>query len=483
MSVIWNRTRRHLACVLWKNSPLLLPLLLVALLLYHPKAVGQTQPTLESHSVLSTETSGDNRLDWFRQAKFGMFIHWGLYAVPGGEYGGNTNYAEWIWMRAGMPSDVYVGFAEHFNPVKFNAAEWAELARDSGMKYMVFTAKHHDGFCMYDSKYTEFDIVDATPYGKDVMRYLADACHAAGIQFCTYYSLVDWHHPEFPQRYSQVRDYAPKGFHGFPNPNADIQMYAEYLKNQVDEILSNYGPIGILWFDGGSSFLNYSREKLLNTPEIVKLIRAKQPDCLINNRLGDAFSDYGTPEQEIPDQQQKAPFEVCMTMTPNNHWGYNKTDSTFRNPKEIISKLVDIVGKGGNFLLNIAPAPDGTIPAKPATVLRTVGQWIGENHEAIYDTYASPAGNYHLQQGEMTWKSDQLFLHILNWPTDGNVVISGLRWDIERIYALKDKNRFFNFKQFDRMVFIDVPNEPLDSLNTVLVVQFVEGTDVYVDLF
>ena len=431
--------------------------------------------TAEEQMVLT-----DNRLEWFRKAKFGLFIHWGIYSVPGGEYNGNTNYAEWIMMRSGIPAEEYVEYAKKFNPKKFNPDDWAKLASDAGMNYMVFTAKHHDGFCMYDSKLTEFDIMDASPYKKDIVKALSEACAKEDIRFCTYYSIVDWHHPEFPQKYSQVRDYEPKGFHGFPNPDADISKYASYMKGQLDEILSNYGPIDIMWFDGGSSFLNYSREELLNTPEIVKLIHEKQPRCLINNRLGDDFSDYGTPEQEIPDRRQTMPFEVCMTMTPNNHWGYNKHDTVFHSAKTIISRLVDIVGKGGNFLLNVGPSPEGVIPEKPTEILREVGTWLKANEESIYETYASPEGTYSLYEGEITWKTDKAYLHVLNWPENQKLNLYGLKWKIENIYPLNDKSKTpLEFVQYDRMVFIDVPEKPYDDINSVLVVELEENSNVY----
>ena len=434
----------------------------------------------DTKSDLTTNVPDNDRMEWFRKAKFGMFIHWGLYSVPAGEYKDGKDFAEWIWMRADIPGEEYVNYAKQFNPVKFNANEWAQLCKDAGMNYMVFTAKHHDGFCMYDSKLTDFDIVDATPYKKDIMKDLAEACAKKDINFSTYYSIVDWHHPDFPRKYSQVRDYAPKGFHGFPNPDADLSQYADYMKGQIDEIISNYGPLGILWFDGGSSFLNYSRKELLNTPEIVSLIREKQPGALINNRLGDNFSDYGTPEQEIPDRRQTTPFEVCMTITPNNHWGYNKYDSVFYSPKTIISRLVDIVGKGGNFLLNVGPTPEGIIPEKPAAILREVGTWVKKHEEVIYDTYASPDGTYELEQGEITWKSDKVYLHVLDWPKDQKVDIYGFKWKIAKVYAFKDQNQTpLDFVQHERMAFIDVPSAPYDELNSVLVVILEEGNNVY----
>jgi len=293
------------------------------------------------------------RMAWWHKAKFGLFIHWGIYAVPAGEWKGGKNHAEWIMLTGHILSPEYEKFAGQFNPVKFDASAWARVARDAGMKYMVITSKHHDGFCMFDSKLTKYDIVDATPYGRDPMKSLAAACADTGIRFCFYYSVADWHYPDFPAKYSQ------RGFHGAPNPNADIERYVAYMKGQVRELLTHYGPIGILWFDGGGSFRGYSMSNLIHSNEIISMIRGLQPDCIVNNRLG-VPADYGTPEQRIPGGKQRQAFEVCMTL--NRHWGYNKNDHAWKQSPEVIHKLVDIVSKGGNFLLNVGPTAEGVFP-------------------------------------------------------------------------------------------------------------------------
>src|SRR5688572_2639797 len=204
-----------------------------------------------------------DRLAWFNNAKFGLFIYWGLYAVPAGEWGEGKNYGEWIMLQADIPVERYEGFAREFNPVKFDAREWVALAQDAGMKYLVVTAKHHDGFCMYDSKLTDYDIVDATPFKRDPLKELAEGSRKAGITFSAYYTVVDWHHPDFPARYSQIRKPFPDGYHGRPRPEADIKKYAAYMKGQVQELLTHYGDLGIVWFDGGGSFRNRDRKALL----------------------------------------------------------------------------------------------------------------------------------------------------------------------------------------------------------------------------
>ena len=284
------------------------------------------------------DAAGSDRLAWFNEAKFGLFIHWGPYAVPAGEWGGKSDYGEWIMLQADVPVDEYEGLARGFNPVKFDAAEWVRLAKEAGMKYMVITAKHHDGFAMYDSKLTDYDIVDFTPFKRDPIKELSEESRKAGINFSVYYSIVDWHHPEFPARYSQIRRQFPQGYHGRPNPDADVAKYADYQMGQVRELLTHYGDIGILWFDGGGSFRNRDRKALLKGEELVRMIHELQPRTLINNRLGFG-SDYGTPEQSIPSGPLGTAFEVCMTL--NRHWGYNKNDDDWKSAKTAPTNMVN----------------------------------------------------------------------------------------------------------------------------------------------
>ncbi|MGH9888133.1 MAG: alpha-L-fucosidase, partial [bacterium] len=220
---------------------------------------------------------GPDRLAWFNKAKFGLFIHWGPYAVPAGEWGGDTSYGEWIMLQANIPKAKYEELAHQLNPVKFDAKEWVALAKDAGMNYLVITAKHHDGFAMYDSKLTDYDIVDWTPFKRDPVKELAAESRKAGLNFSVYYSIVDWHHPDFPAKYSQIRKQFPDGFHGDPRPEADIRKYAEYEMGQVRELLTNYGDIGILWFDGGGSFRNRDRKALLQGEKLVSMIHTLQP--------------------------------------------------------------------------------------------------------------------------------------------------------------------------------------------------------------
>jgi len=413
--------------------------------------------------------SYEQRTQWFRQAKFGMFIHWGIYSVPAGEWKGSKNHAEWIMLTGNIPSAEYEKFAKQFNPVKFDARAWVQLAKEAGMRYIVITAKHHDGFCMYDSKLTDYDIVDATPFGRDPMKELAEACRQAGLKFCFYYSVVDWHHPEFPAHYSQ------RGFHGDPNPNADLNKYVAYMKGQVRELLTRYGPIGIMWFDGGGSFRGQSMAELIDAQGIIEMIRQLQPMCLVNNRLG-LPADYGTPEQHIPGQASEHLFEVCMTL--NRHWGYNKYDTDWKSPKVLIRNLADIASKGGNYLLNVGPTAEGLIPQGSVESLRGVGRWMAKYGESIYGTTASPFGK--LPWGRCTVKPGKLYLHVFDWPAGGVLKLERLRNPVRRAYLLGDKTgRGLAVRRVgEDLVHIAVGKVGPDPIDSVVVLEIEGKPDV-----
>jgi alpha-L-fucosidase len=405
-----------------------------------------------------------DRMAWFNEARFGMFIHWGIYAVPAGEWEGQKNYAEWIQLQAKVPTAEYEKFATQFNPTNFNAREWVRIAKSAGMKYIVITAKHHDGFCMYGTKLTDFNIVKATPFHRDPMKELADATRKAGLKFCFYYSVPDWHNPDFPAKYSQ------RGFHGAPNPNADLEKYVAYVKGQVSELLTNYGPISILWFDGGGSFKQEGdkRAELMHAQEIIDLIHKLQPQCLVNNRLG-VPADYGTPEQKIPGQRPTNSFEVCMTL--NRHWGYNKHDHDFKSAREIIRNLADIAGKGGNYLLNVGPTAEGTIPSGSVSVLEEIGGWMSRNGDSIYGTTASPL-DATPTWGRVTQKGHRLFLHVFNWPADGSLAVDGLKTSIKRAYLLSDyRKKPLKLEQHGTTVSLTLPTTCPDDDDTVIVAE------------
>jgi alpha-L-fucosidase len=329
--------------------------------------------------------SKDQRMAWWREAKFGMFIHWGLYALPAGIWDGKEieGIGEWIMAGADIPRKQYEKLADRFNPVKFDAQEWVNIAKKAGMKYLVITSKHHDGFSIFDSKISKYDIVDATKYKKDVLQELSQACREAAIEFCTYYSILDWHHP------SQEKDiFTEKIRNGYARNNmikGKKESYIEYMKTQLQEIIIQYDS-GILWFDGGWTDWWTPDDGRM----IMDFLWSLKPQLIINNRAAGSkemelvLGDYLTPEQFIPEQGAEKDWESCMTM--NDTWGFKKNDHNWKSTKVLLVNLVDVVSKGGNLLLNVGPTAEGLIPQPSIKRLREMGEWLAINGEAIYGT-------------------------------------------------------------------------------------------------
>jgi alpha-L-fucosidase len=378
--------------------------------------------------VVETPQQHDARMAWWREARFGMFIHWGLYSIPAGEWQGKNNHAEWIRHTAKIPVEEYEKLLGQFNPTNFNAMTWARLAKSAGVKYLVITSKHHDGFCLWDSKLTDFDVM-SSPFHRDILKELEAACRREGIRFCTYHSIMDWHHPDYLPRRDWEKDRSTDG--------ADYDRFVAYLKEQLAEIVTHYHP-GVLWFDGEWEN-TWTHERGVDLYDYVRSLDHK---IIINNRVdkgrkgmagltkeGDFRGDFGTPEQEIPAQGLPGTdWESCMTM--NAHWGWNKSDKKWKSTEELVRKLIDISSKGGNFLLNIGPQPDGSFPIEALQRLEGIGHWMDKNGEAIYGTTASPFKEQ-LAWGRCTKKTDKksatLFLHIFNWPQDGKLLVPGIK--------------------------------------------------------
>jgi len=371
-----------------------------------------------------TPAQHTQRMAWWNNARFGMFIHWGLYAVPAGKWGAKNGYGEWIHEEAQIPLPEYEKFEKQFNPVKFNADTWAKMAKDAGMKYVVITTKHHDGFNLFKSKYSDWS-VSSTPFKRDVMKELSTAVRKQGMTMGWYHSIMDWHHPDYLPRRSWEKDR--------PTAGADMDRYVKYLHNEVTQLLKDYGPIGVLWFDG--EWENTWTPKY--GKELYDLCRKLQPNIIVNNRvspgrdgMGDASlkaGDYGTPEQYIPATGLPGQdWETCMTM--NGHWGYNAYDTNWKSSQTLIRNLVDICSKGGNYLLNVGPRADGTFPPEAVARLHDIGAWMKVNGESIYGTTASEFDV--LPWGRSTTKRHgqrtTLYLSVFDWPKDGKLVVPGV---------------------------------------------------------
>ena len=436
--------------------------------------------TSAKSALLETKQQRDERMKWWREVRFGMFIHWGIYAVPAGTYKGKRipGIGEWIMERADIPVSEYERFAKQFNPVKFNADQWVRIARNAGMKYIVITSKHHDGFCLWDSKVGDYDIMDAAPFNRDILKELSVACKKYGVKLCFYHSIMDWHHPD-----AQAPFYP--NYNDTGRSNAKFPRYVEgYMKPQLKELINNYGPLGVLWFDGewirdwtepqGKALYNY--------------VRSLQPDIIINNRVdkgrgrtreermqgitkGKEYAgDFGTPEQQIPPTGLLGvDWETCMTM--NDTWGFKSYDHNWKSTEDLLRKLVDIASKGGNFLLNVGPTAEGLIPQPSIERLAALGKWMAKNGESIYGTTASPFEK--LPWGRCTTKYGKLYLHVFDWPGNGELKVPLTRGEVQKAYLLAHKYRAELLLDSDDNgnLVVTVPRKAPDVIDTVIVLE------------
>jgi alpha-L-fucosidase len=395
------------------------------------------------------------RLEWWSDARFGMFIHWGLYSQDGCFYKGTNGGSEHMMQHLKIPLAEYAKIADDFNPTNFNADEWVRVAKDAGMKYIVITSKHHDGFAMYNSPSSDYNIVARTPWKRDPVRELAAACRRQGLRFCVYYSLGrDWSDPDVPTR-------AGYRSNTWDWPDESKKVFAKYferkVKPQIRELLTQYGPIGILWFDTPEEI------SPAESAELVRLIHSIQPDCIVNQRVGNRLGDYRVAEQSIPAGGFSDPWETCMTL--NKHWGYFKGDEAWKPPVTVIRNLVDIASKGGNYLLNVGPTGQGIIPGGAVSDLQAVGEWMRVNGESIYGTTRSPFGAP-FAWGRCTEKIGSaeavapptgraagnaaarpttvpatLYLHVFDWPANGRLLIPNTVGTVGKAYLLADRSQ------------------------------------------
>ena len=397
-----------------------------------------------------------DRLQWFREAKFGLFIHWGAYAILGRE--------EWARQLLQIPRDEYRDMALGFDPTAFDPDAWAALAKEAGVRYAVITSKHHDGFALYDSALSDFDVKGAR-YGRDVLGPLAASMRRAGIPLGFYYSIMDWHHPDYLPRRPWEKDRPVKG--------ADFGRYMDFAAGQLRELVTQYDP-AVLWFDGEWEHSNEEQRAFA----IGKTLLDMKPALLINDRLyrrEPGFGDFGTPENFVPATGVRNPdgsprlWEACVTMNWNG-WGYNRTETEFRSAPQLIRQLVEIVSKGGNLLLNVGPGPDGRIPEEFAVRLRAIGAWLRANGEAVYGASASVFDRLPFF-GHCTVKGRTLYLHVMGWPNDGRLRLPGLRTEVDKAYLLADRAKALAFGREGKDVVVRLPARAPDPDAAVVAVE------------
>ncbi|HNQ88188.1 MAG TPA: alpha-L-fucosidase [Verrucomicrobiota bacterium] len=415
----------------------------------------------------------DARMAWFREARFGLFIHWGLYAVPAGEWKDNRNYGEWFLEETKMPVSQYAAFVPQFNPVRFDARQWARAAREAGMRYVVITSKHHDGFALWRSGLTDWGI-KSTPFARDPMKELAEACRAEGLRFCFYHSIMDWHHPDWGTR---------RAWNDLATGTPDMDRYVTYMKGQLRELITGYGPLGILWFDGEWES-PWTHERGV---DLYNFVRSLQPSIIINNRVGKGragmggmdqgkgVGDYGTPEQEIPPTGfgPGVDWESCMTM--NNHWGYNRHDQNWKSTSTLVRNLIDCASKGGNYLLNVGPTAEGTFPEASVQRLAEIGAWMKVNGESIYGTTASPFPKS--PWGRATQKAGRLYLHVYQWPADGRLSLP-LRNAATAARLLAQPEVRIGIKRQPESLELTLPASSPDPIAAVIALDVVGAPDV-----
>lgn len=391
---------------------------------------------------------------WYKEAKFAMFIHWGLYSELGGEWEGKHYYGinEWIMRRAAIQTKEYRKLADNFNPIKFDADAIAQLAVDAGMKYLVITAKHHDGFALFKSKASDYNIGN-TPYKKDIIKQLAKACKKKGIRFGFYYS--------------QMQDWNEKDGFGnnweFNPDEANVQKYMEEKAlPQVKELLTNYGDIGCIFFDTPGPI---KEEQVL---ELKALVDKYQPDCLINSRIGRGLGDFTTMgDNEIPAKPMGGLWETCDTH--NNTWAYSKLDFNWKTPKEVAHRLIDVITKGGNYLFNIGPKGDGSVPQVSKMILQETGKWIRKYDKAIYGTDAMYLGGQ--TQFAATKKHNKMYLFVKDWPKDNKIYLPLFQSKVKKAYFMDDKT-FVTVKNNETSTLLKLPLKMQDPVASVIVVEF-----------
>ena len=384
-----------------------------------------------------TDAQKMQRMKWWTDARFGMFIHWGLYAMPARH--------EWVKNRERLTNEQYQKYFEFFNPDLYNPKEWARMAREAGMKYVVLTAKHHEGFCLFDSKFTDYKSTN-TPVKKDLIKEYVEAFRAEGLKVGFYYSLIDWHHPDYtidrnhPQRQESDTAYIRL------NKGKDMSKYREYMKNQVRELLTNYGEISIIWFDFSFPGKNGKGRDDWDSENLLKLARSLQPGIIVDDRLDlrdvEGGWDFTTPEQYKVDKWpevngKRVPWETCQTFSGS--WGYYRDETTWKSPAQLLELLIESVSKGGNLLLNVGPTARGTFDSRAKDRLTSMGDWMKVNSRSVYGCTEAPAGFTAPANTLLTYNpvTNRLYVHLLAYPM-GRLTLSNMADKVKYVQFLHD---------------------------------------------
>ena len=409
--------------------------------------------TCRAEEAVVDQAATDRAIDAWRDKRFGMFVHWGPVTLAGTEIG---------WSRGKeVPTEEYDQLYKRFNPTEFDADEWAKTAADTGMKYLVITSKHHDGFCLWPSKFTDYNISN-TPFKRDVLKELRAACDAHDVQFCTYFSLLDWHDPDYPLG-------SPGG--STKKPNSNMERFFDLDRKETKELITNYGPLGVMWFDGDwEEPWNHEFGSRLYAE-----LKQLQPSLLINNRVGKSrpgvatagtkrepnSGDYDTPEQRVGSFDRDFPWETCMTICSN--WSWHPNDD-MKSLKHCLQPLLQTVGGDGNFLFNVGPMSDGRIEPRQVARLNEMGDWMKKFGDGVYGTRGGPfkPGRW----GAATCKGDHIYLYVMKWPAEGPLKLPPIAARIVDVKTRSGGNA--SVRQDESGIHVDMPNADRDEIATVI---------------